>query len=125
MTLGQETLRAFLLAFGTTEVITNIIHLTKKNGLDLARKQHGELPKNISSNNIKLKVICMLLSGLVFFVVSLSTYIFHKYTSNAIIMASILFSIYGVIEGLYYRYWKTFGFAFVTILLMICSILLR
>jgi hypothetical protein len=124
MTLGQEILRAFLLTFGMTEIITNITYLTKENGLNLARKQHGELPQNISYKKIRLKVICMLSFGIVFFAVSLSTYILYKYFQNIILIISILFSIYGIIEALYYRYWKTFGFAFVTILLVIASILI-
>lgn len=123
MNWGQEILRAFLLAFGITEIITNTVYLFKENGLDLARKQHGELPENISYKKIKLKVVIMLLFGIVFFITSLSTYVLHRYTSNMIFITLILFSIYGIIEFLYYRYWKTFGFAIVTILLMLASAL--
>jgi len=39
MTWGQEILRALLLTFGATEIITNLSYLTRKNGLELARKQ--------------------------------------------------------------------------------------
>lgn len=124
MTWGQEIFRALLLTFGTMEIITNMLYLTKENGLDLARKQHRELPPKISSEKIKLKVICMLLFGIIFFVASLSSYILHKYSPIIIFIPSILFCFYGIIEALYYRYWKTFGFAFVTILLMIASILI-
>lgn len=122
MTWGQEILRALLLTFGITEIITNITYLTKENGLDLARKQHGELPRNISYKKIKLKILCMLFFGIAFLGASLLTYIFHKYLYNIILITSILFSLYGIMEALYYRYWKTFGFAFVTILLVIVSI---
>lgn len=121
MNCGQEILRAFLLAFGITEIITNTVYLLKENGLDLARNQHRELPENISYKKIKLKVVIMLLFGIVFFITSLSTYVLHRYISNMIFITLILFSIYGIIEFLYYRYWKTFGFAIVTILLMLAS----
>ncbi len=124
MTWGQEILRALLLTLGATEIITNLCYLTRKNGLELARKQHGELPNNISNKQIKIKVICMLLSGIAFFGSSLLCYILHKYLHNIILMTTILFSLYGIIEALYYRYWKTICFAFVTILLLICSILI-
>lgn len=123
MTWPQEILRALLLTFGITEIITNVSYLAKENGLDLARKQHGELPAKISSKKIKVKVVCMLLFGIIFFISSFSTYILHKYISTIILIPSILFCIYGIIEALYYRYWKTTGFAFLTILLMISSIL--
>jgi hypothetical protein len=122
MTLGQEILRAFLLTLGAAEIITNTTYLMKENGLDLAKKQHGELPTNIGYEKIKIKVICMLLSGIVLFGVSLSTYIFHRYNKNIVVDALIAYSLYGITEALYYRYWKTFGFASVTILLLICSI---
>lgn len=123
MTWPQEILRALLLTFGITEIITNVSYLAKENGLDLSRKQHGELPAKISSKKIKVKVVCMLLFGIIFFISSFSTYILHKYISTIILIPSILFCIYGIIEALYYRYWKTTGFAFLTILLMISSIL--
>lgn len=122
MTWAQEIFRAVLLAFGTTEIITNSSYLIKSNGLDLARKQHGELPPKISYKKIKIKVFCMLVSGIMFFITSLTTYILHKYIPIIILIPSILFCLYGTIEALYYRYWKTFGFAFVTILVLICSI---
>ncbi|SEW30728.1 hypothetical protein [[Clostridium] fimetarium] len=124
MTWGEEIFRALLLTFGMTEIITNISYLTKVNGLDLARKQHGELPPHVALAKIKLKVVFMLLFGIIFFVASLSTYILHKYIAIVIFVPAILFCFYGVIEALYYRYWKTFGFAFVTILLLIASFLI-
>ena len=52
MTWGQEIFRALLLTFGVTEIITNMSYLTRKNGLDLARKQHGELPPRLPSVNL-------------------------------------------------------------------------
>lgn len=121
MTWGQEIFRALLLTFGITEVISNITYLIKENGLDLARKQHTELPQNVSNKKIKLKVVCMLFFGASFFLVSLITYILHRYIPSIIFITSILFCFYGIIEALYYKYWRTFGFAFTTILLVIAS----
>jgi hypothetical protein len=124
MTWGQEILKAFFLTLGATEIISNLIYLTRKNGLELARKQHGEVPSNISDKEIKIKVICMLLSGIALFGSSLFCYIFHKYLHNIILTASTLFFIYAIIEAFYYKYWKTFGFTFLTIIILICSILI-
>lgn len=96
----------------------------KPKGLDLARNQHGELPPKLPCKNIKLKVICMLISGIIFFLTALSSYIIHKYIPIIFLIPSILFCLYGIVEALYYRYWKTFGFASVTIIILTSSILL-
>lgn len=124
MTWGQEIFRAFLLALGTMEIITNTTYLIKSNGLTLARKQHGELPPNLTNKKIKLKVLCMLFFGIALFTVSLLTYLLHKYLPGIILITTLLLSLYGISEALYYRYWKTFGFAAVTILLLVCAVLI-
>ena len=125
MSWGQEILRAFLLALGSFEIIANLTHLFRKDGLKTARKQHGELPRNVSEDKLKLKVICMLTAGIAFFAVSLSSYILHRYTATTILMAAVLFCAYGITEALYYRHWKTSGFAIVTLLILISAILNR
>lgn len=71
MSWGQEIFRAFLLTFGVMEIITNTTYLISKNGLGLARKQHGEMPQDISDKKIVLKVLCMLIFGTAFFGASL------------------------------------------------------
>jgi hypothetical protein len=123
MTWGQEILRALLLALGFTAITTNLLHLTRENGLELARKQHGELPKSLPDKNIKIKVICMLMFGIAIFASSLLCFILHRYLRSMILVPLILFSMYGIIEALYYRYWKTTGFACVTIVLLIVALL--
>ncbi len=123
MTWGQEIFRAFLLALGCFEIVTNLTYLTITGGIDKARKQHGELPAGISDKNIKVKVVCMLIFGTALFATALSSYILHSYTGKALLITTILFSVYGIIEALYYKYWKTFGFAGVTIALLLFSII--
>lgn len=122
MTWGQTIFRALLLALGVSEIITNLTYLLKNNGLELARKQHGELPQNISNKKIKIKVICMLSFGFILFLSSLLCYILHTYLHDIILIALVLFSLYGIIEATYYKYWKTFGFALLTVILAICAI---
>ncbi len=124
MTWGQEILRAFLLALGCFEIVTNLTYLTLAGGINKARKQHGELPKGLPDKNIRIKATCMLIAGLALFAVALSSYILHTYTGLAIRIVLVLFSFYGITEALYYRYWKTFGFSIVTIIVMIVSFLL-
>lgn len=122
MTWKQEIFRALLLAFGSGEIIANITYIIKRDGISSARKQHQELPDNVSDNNMKIKVICMLLAGVIFFIVSLSSYISHSYHNNIILGSLVLFSLYAACEALYYKYWKTSGFAIVSIILLVCYI---
>lgn len=118
MTWKQEIFRALLLAFGTGQIIANVTYLVKKNGIDLARKQHQELPEDVSDKKMKIKVICMLIAGVMFFIVASISYIRHSYFNTIIFGSLIIFSIYAVVEALYYKYWKTFGFAIVSLILL-------
>ncbi|WP_238881467.1 hypothetical protein [Clostridium sp. YIM B02551] len=118
MSLKQEIFRALLLTFGTAQIILNSGYLIKKNGIELSRRQHGEIPNNTSNDKMRVKVICMLLVGIMFFIVSLGSYILHSFLYTPIFIALIVFVIYGVLEALYYKYWKTTGFAIVTIVLL-------
>ncbi len=124
MSWGREILRAFLLAFGTMEILTNLTFLLQKNGLVSARKWHRELPPQIPDHNIRVKAVLMLLFGCIFFAVSLSSYMVHKYMPVFYTISSGLFCIYAILEAFYYKYWKTFGFAAVSILLMVISIII-
>ncbi len=118
MTWKQEIFRALFLAFGAGEIITNIQYLVKKNGISLARKQHQELPHNSTDKEMIIKVICMLLVGVMFFVVALISYVTHRYFDLIMLSSLIIFSMYGIGEAVYYRYWKTVGFALSTIVLL-------
>lgn len=124
MTWGQEILRAFLLAFGCIEILTNLTYLRKANGLKLARKQHGELPPNLPDKNIRIKVSLMLAFGVIFFGAALISYISHNYIKEIIVAGSVLFAADGIIEAICYKYWKTVGFSIVTIGLLAFSIIL-
>lgn len=122
MTWIQEILRALLLSIGVFESITNLSFLSRENGLTFARKQHTELPKDISEKNIKIKVVLMLLFGIAFTLISVISYVMHGYLKYVTIGILALFAIYGISEAAYYKYWKTMGFASVTILLLLTSI---
>lgn len=116
MTLVEEILRAFLLSLGVSELLLNCSYLVKRNGLTLARKQHGELPPNLPHRNIKIKVIVMASFGLLFALVSLNSYFLHAYVKTLMVISLFLFMVYGISEALYYKYWKTTGFAIVTVI---------
>ena len=123
MTWKQEIFRAFLLAFGAMEIILNLKFLLKENGIKFARKWHQEIPHNLPDKNMKIKVICMFSAGIMFFSVSLISYVTHKYFELMILGSLIIFSVYAIVETLYYRYLNTFGFASVTIAFIIIYIL--
>ena len=124
MSWGREILRAFLLAFGIMEILANLTFLSRENGLVSARKQHSELPPQIPDHKIRVKAVLMLLFGCIFFAVSLFSYLVHKYIPVLFTIPSGLFCIYAILEAFFYRYWKTFGFAAVSILLMVISIII-
>jgi hypothetical protein len=117
MSWSHEIIRALLLVLGSFEISTNATYLIRRNGFILARKQHGELPKNTSDNQIKIKVVCMLFFGITFFIIALLSYILHTYLQPVIFVATALFAVYGIVEAIHYRYWKTVGFGMVTIIL--------
>lgn len=119
MTWREEIFRAFLLAFGSLQIITNLSYLLKNEGIELARRQHQELPSDTSNTKMKIKVICMFLVGVMFFAVSLISYILHDFYEEAIFTSLIIFSIYALVEALYYKYWKTTGFAIVTLIVLL------
>lgn len=114
-----EIYRAFFVAFGFMELCCNLRYLIKRNGLESAREQHKELPPKISEKNIKLKTVLMFLWGVMFFVVGLSSYIFHQSLRGLFITCLSAFTIYACGEAIYYRYRNTTGFAIVSIILLI------
>lgn len=114
-----EIYRAFFVAFGAMEVFTNLCYLTKKDGLQLARKQHQELPKSITEHQIRLKVILMFLFGLTFLINGLFSYYTHTVNTISFKINLILFSLYAFTESMYYKYWKTIGFFIVSMILLI------
>lgn len=120
----EELFRCFFVAFGMLELITNIGYLKLKNGLTRAIKHHGELPRGVSEKQIKVKVLCMLISGAVFLIAGLFSFYNKSVNRNIYISVLSSFSIYAVCEALYYKYWKTVGFATISILLTLLFIFL-
>lgn len=118
-----EIYRAFFVAFGAFESFTNFSYFTKKNGIRLARKQHKELPENVSDRQIKAKVTAMFLFGLAFLFNGLCSYYVHAVNSLSFTVNLSLFCIYAFSESLYYKYWKTFGFFLLSTVLLIVFLL--
>lgn len=123
MSWKYEIFRCFFLALGMFEVTSNLTYLIKKDGLDLAIKQHGELPKGISKNKIKLKVCCMFIYGILFFIGGIMAFINKEVNSIMYTGILSLFSIYAICEAMYYRYWKTISFASLCLILTVLFII--
>lgn len=126
MSWKEEIYRAFFVTFGMFEIITNLSYLVLKNGLDRAIRQHGELPKDVSKKQIRTKIICMLIFGSIFFVIGLYSFINKLVDYITYLCILISFSIYAIIEGCYYRYWKTMGVcSFFNVTIYICYTLIE
>lgn len=115
----QEIFRCVFVAFGAFEVLANASYLIMNNGIEKAYKQHGEIPKTASRKQMKIKVICMLTAGCLFFVCGSSSFITRSFNNTAYLIVLILFALYAAIEGQYYKFWKTRGFSIATIVLLL------
>ena len=120
----NEIFRAFFLTFGVTQLILNASYLIKIDGMESARKQHKELPKCVTDRQMQVKVMFMLVFGTAFFVTGLNSYFLKDVYDINFIVPLILFSVYAIAEAFYYKYWKTYGEAALTIILVIIFIFL-
>jgi hypothetical protein len=114
-----EIYRAFFVAFGMFEIISNLTFLTVKNGINMASKQHQEIPKEVTKKQLKTKVMFMLIFGFIFFLTGIISYILHHVNKTYFLMDLFLFATYALGEAIYYKCWKTFGFSTVAILLLL------
>ncbi|WP_029468269.1 hypothetical protein AB9D59_10985 [Blautia producta] len=114
-----EIYRAFFVAFGFMELCCNLRYLIKENGLQDARKQHKELPANISDQKVKIKTFLMLMWGVLFLIVGLLSYISHQSLHSIFIICIFFFAFYACIEAIYYKYRNTIGFAIISIILLV------
>ncbi len=120
-----ELYRAFFVALGSMEVLSNLFFLLKDDGIRLARKQHQEVPPDISIKQMRLKVLMMFSFGIVFLVIGLYSYISRSFPLSVYLMSLGIFSIYAISEAFYYKYWKTIGFAIISIIFFLLLILLH
>lgn len=106
------------LLLGIFELVSNSIYLTKSNGVTLARKQHQEIPANVIDQQMKMKVVCMLIVGIVSLFFAIYSFFFNLPSLCYFVSLGIL-SLYALCEFWYYRYWKTFGFFVGTVVLIL------
>ena len=115
--------KIIIVVFGLIEIMTNGYYLFGKNKIIKAKLQHRELPEGITIFQLKLKVILMFLSGLLFFITGIVS--FFKEKEHLLFLSLIFFNLYALSEALYYRYWKIFGFFVVSIFMTLIYIFLR
>ena len=115
--------KIIIVVFGLIEIMTNGYYLFGKNKIMKAKLQHRELPEGITIFQLKLKVILMFLSGLLFFMTGIVS--FFKEKEHLLFLSLIFFNLYALSEALYYRYWKIFGFFIVSIFMTLIYIFLR
>lgn len=72
-------------------MLTNLRYLIRENGIELARKQHQELPKDITHKQMKVKVILMFVFGLVFLVNGLIAYCMREVNLTFFSVTLVLF----------------------------------
>ena len=115
--------KIIIVIFGLIEIMTNGYYLFGKDKIIKAKLQHRELPEGITIFQLKLKVILMFLSGLLFFITGIVS--FFKEKEHLLFLSLIFFNLYALSEALYYRYWKIFGFFIVSIFMTLIYIFLR
>ena len=119
MTWVFEIIRAFFVAFGAMQTISNFIYLLKSNGLELARKQHRELPDNTTNKQIKTKILCMFSFGILFLSTGLFSYLSYSYYEFGFIFILGAYTLYTLVEAIYYRFWRTFGAFIISAMLLL------
>ncbi len=122
MSWTHEIIRAFFVAFGALQSISNINYLLKKNGLELARKQHKELPNITTDKQIQVKMIGMFFFGILFLLTGLISYITRSYYELSFIILLGAYLLYTLMEAVYYRFWRTFGACIIAALLFLIAL---
>ncbi|MDD5363487.1 MAG: hypothetical protein PHN88_15300 [Ignavibacteria bacterium] len=96
----------FISAYGIFEIVSNTFHLSKGSIGAIgqsAKKQHRELPLNISDMHFFVKAIIMLIFGLMF---SAAALMYFLHTDAYCIFAMLTFSLhgaYGLVQAVLYR----------------------
>jgi len=111
MSWTESIVRAFFVAFGISEVISNTHHLLQGDVNKIAnsaRKQHGEIPIELADKHFVYKASIMLIFGVAFLVAGLMMYMNKSFSHGSAITVMSSFGFYGVVQGIIYRKsWKS------------------
>lgn len=113
----------FLTILGSFEIISNLFHLAKGSKEKIAqsaKRQHGEIPKNLTDKHYITKAWIMLIFGILFVLLVLINQYYLTYTILG------LFGFYGIIQIIIYKgYWKTIPSAIVYNLPLVTYLLIK
>jgi uncharacterized membrane-anchored protein len=123
MSWANEIIRAVFVAFGAMQTVSNATYLLKKNGFEFAKKQHKELPDNTTNKQIKVKTICMFSFGILFLATGLFSYFTRSYSGLGFIIVLSAYTLYALIEVIYYKFWRTFGAFIISAILLLVALL--
>jgi hypothetical protein len=103
-----------LLAYGIWGIGSNLYHFSKGSKIKIgesAKKQHGEIPRDLDIQQYYYKAILMFITGILFTLSSLIYFFYDAKIGLAFTLVnSIIHSIYGFIQLIiFYRYYRVWG----------------
>jgi sterol desaturase/sphingolipid hydroxylase (fatty acid hydroxylase superfamily) len=96
----------FFIILGAFEVISNTYHLTRGSKERIghtAKKQHQELPNNLSAEHYVAKAIVMLIFGVVFLALGVLTLLSGQFLYWPALTTMIALILYSLIQAVMYR----------------------
>jgi hypothetical protein len=103
-----------LLGYGIWGITSNLVHFSKGSKIKIgesAKKQHGEIPRDLDIQQYYYKAILMFITGIMFTFSSLTYFIYGtKIGLEFTLINSIIHSGYGLIQLIiYYRFYRVWG----------------
>jgi hypothetical protein len=103
-----------LFGYGIWGITSNLVHFSKGTKIKIgesARRQHREIPLDLSPQTFYYKVILMFITGILFTLSSLIYFLYDTKTGiEFTLINSIIHSGYGLIQLIiYYRFYRVWG----------------
>ena len=103
-----------LLGYGIWGIGSNLYHFSKGSKINIgesAKKQHGEIPRDLDIQQYYYKAILMFFTGILFTLSSLTYFLYDAEVGLVFtLINSIIHSVYGFIQLIiYYRYYRVWG----------------
>jgi hypothetical protein len=129
MTTIEYVFVFYFILFGAAELITNLFHLSKKTNKERsesAKKQHQEIPSDLSEKHYLIKAVIMFAFGIVFFAAGIYMIFYNEFVSILFYGTMIPFSLYSLIQAFIYRKcWRVWSAMIVYNLPLIIFLFLR
>jgi hypothetical protein len=98
----------FMLLYGVFEIISNSIHLSRGSVVKIgqsAKRQHQELPLNLSDKHFFIKAIIMFIFGVIFIFAGILFLCGLDSSYTLIFICVLVHGIYGLLQAVIYRYY--------------------